>query len=321
MSQYPWQTNRPFNAYSNYMKRKFSQRVQKLSIDAGFTCPNRDGTLSKGGCSFCSNEAFNPSYCRRFSSITTQIEEGIKFHKWRYDKVTNYLAYFQPYSNTYASLEVLKQRYEEALHNPQVIGLVIGTRPDCVDESKLDYLAELNKKYHIVIEFGIESCYDNTLKAINRGHTFQQTCQAIIQSSQRGLEVGGHIIFGFPTESIEQMLAQAEILSSLPINNLKFHQLQILKNTAMEKDYLLHKDKYKFFTFEQYKDFIIRFLERLSPKIIIERFASEVPPRYNAGPCWGKIRNEQIVSQIEQQMILQHTFQGKYFTDDNDEQR
>ncbi|MBO6117281.1 MAG: TIGR01212 family radical SAM protein [Bacteroidales bacterium] len=312
-NSYPWQSDRPFNAYSNYMQKRFGQRIQKLSIDGGFTCPNRDGTLSLGGCTFCSNDAFNPSYCRRFESISIQIEEGIKFHSWRYKKVQKYLAYFQPYSNTYAPLDVLKQRYEEALSHPQIVGLVIGTRPDCVDDKKLDYLASLNEKYHIVIEYGIESCYDTTLKQINRGHTFDCTVKALEEARKRGLETGGHIIFGFPWETKEDMLKQADILSSIPVDNLKFHQLQILDNTIMKEDYLKNKDKYRFFTFEEYTAFIIQFLERLDPHIIIERFASEVPPRYNIGESWGKIRNEQIVQTIEQKMKEANTYQGRLF--------
>ena len=315
---YKWQTNRPFNAYSNYMRKMFNGRVQKLSVDAGFTCPNRDGKLSKGGCTFCSNDAFNPSYCRKFESITTQIEEGIKFHSWRYKKVQKYLVYFQPYSNTYAPLEVLKQRYEEALSHENVIGLVIGTRPDCVDNEKLDYLAELNEKYTIIIEYGIESCYDKTLQWINRGHTFDCTVKALEESHKRKLRTGGHIIFGFPVESREEMLQEAEILSSLPIDTLKFHQLQILDNTLMKEDYMKNKEKYNLFSFEEYMDFIINFLEKLNPDIVIERFASEVPPHYNCGQFFKDknglaVRNEQIVQCIEEKMICLNTYQGRLY--------
>lgn len=317
IKSFPWQTERPFNAYSNYMRKIFSQRVQKLSIDGGFSCPNRDGKLSVGGCTFCSNDAFNPSYCRKFESITNQIIEGIKFHSWRYKNVNKYLAYFQPYSNTYAPLNILQKRYEEALSHPQIIGLVIGTRPDCIDGEKLDYLAKLNEKYHIVIEYGIESCYNKTLKQINRGHTFDCTVKAIKESHKRGLQVGGHIIFGFPYESQQEMLGQASILSALPINNLKFHQLQILDNTIMKEDYLYNKSKYKFFSFEQYVNFVIQFLERLNPNIVIERFTSEVPPRYNVGENWGKIRNEQIVQAIEDEMVRRQTYQGRLYQRNN----
>ena len=313
MSNYIWQSDRPYNAYSNYMKRQFGERIQKLSIDGGFSCPNRDGKISFGGCTFCSNEAFNPSYCRNFPSISEQIEEGIIFHQWRYKKVHKYLAYFQAYSNTYAPLDVLKQRYEEALSNDKICGLVIGTRPDCIDEEKLSYLETLSKDYHIIIEFGIESCYDTTLKQINRGHDFACTKNAIEQSKAHGLLVGGHIIFGLPMETREEMLQEAEILSSLALDSIKFHQLQILKNTFMEKDYLENPQKYKFFTFDEYKDFIISFLEHLNPNFVIERFVSEVPPRYNVLNNWGDLRNETIVEEIEKEMIKRQTYQGKFY--------
>lgn len=310
---YPWGNSRPFNAYSNYMKKRFGQRVQKLSVDLGLSCPNRDGTLGRGGCIFCNNEAFNPSYCRKYDSLDEQIAQGILFHRWRYEKVVNYLVYFQPYSNTYCSIETLKRNCSIALSHKNVIGLVIGTRPDCVDNEKLDYLQSLNEKYHIIIEYGIESCFDKTLNWVNRKHDFNCTQNAIIQSAQRGIEVGGHLIFGLPTEDWDDMLSEAEILSNLPINHLKFHQLQILKNTLLEQDYLKEPTKYKFFSFEQYKDFVIKFLERLKGDIIIERFCSEVPPRYNAGPNWGTIRNERIVQLIEEQMIQQNTYQGRLY--------
>ncbi|MEE1252036.1 MAG: TIGR01212 family radical SAM protein, partial [Bacteroidales bacterium] len=218
---YPWGHNRPFNAYSNYFKQKFGQRLQKLSIDAGFTCPNRDGKISFHGCSFCDNNAFNPSYCEKNKSIYQQIEEGIEFHAWRYKNVKNYLAYFQAYSNTYAPLDVLKQRYSEALSHPNVIGLVIGTRPDCISDEILDYLTELQKEYHIIVEYGIESCYDKTLKRINRGHSFAQTVEAIEKTASRGITTGGHIIFGLPGESIEMTQNEAKILSSLPLHSVK----------------------------------------------------------------------------------------------------
>ena len=309
-----WFSDRPFNAYSSYMKRTFGQRIQKLSIDAGFTCPNRDGKISNNGCTFCSNDAFNPSYCRNFSSITEQINEGIKFHQWRYKKVKQYFAYFQAYSNTYASLDVLKQKYEEALSHENICGIVIGTRPDCIDKDKLQYLQDLNKDYHIIVEFGIESCYDKTLQAINRGHSFYDTKQALNLCKEYGLKTGGHLIFGLPSETRQEMLEEASIVSSLPLDTIKFHQLQILKNTAMAKDYENNPENYNLFTFEEYKDFIISFLEGLNPNIVIERFVSEVPPRYNVLSAWSNLRNEEIVAEIEQEMIKRNTYQGKYYS-------
>ena len=310
---FAWNTERPYNAYSNYMKKMFGGRVQKLTIDGGFTCPNRDGRLSYNGCTFCNNNAFNPSYCRRYDTITQQIIEGQKFHAFRYKKSCKYLAYFQAYSNTYDSLENLKSKYEQALAFDNIIGLVIGTRPDCVDNEKLDYLQSLSEKYYVVVEYGIESCYDKTLLRVNRGHNFDCTVRAIEETKQRGLHVGGHLIFGLPGETKEEMIGEAEIISSLPIDLIKFHQLQILDNTTMKDDYLNHKTEYNFFSFNEYVDFIIHFVERLNPNIVIERFASEVPPRYNIGPSWGKIRNEQIVQHIENELINRNTYQGKYY--------
>ena len=223
--------NKRYNSYSAYFKELFGGRVQKLTIDAGFTCPNRDGNKGVGGCTYCNNDAFNPSYCVPDKSISTQISQGIEFHSKRYRRANNFLAYFQAYSNTYGSLEHLKKLYDEALSYPGVVGLVIGTRPDCIDDQKLRYFAELAKEKYIIIEYGIESCYNSTLESINRGHTFEETKEAIINTAGYGIHTGSHIIFGLPGESREQMLAQAEIISALPLNTIKFHQLQIIKGT------------------------------------------------------------------------------------------
>ena len=310
---YSWGDSRPYNSYSNYFKKEFGQRVQKLSIDAGFTCPNRDGKLGYGGCTFCDNNAFNPSYCEPSKSITQQIDEGIEFHKWRYDKVSKYLAYFQPHSNTYSDIETLRKLYEEALNHPNIIGLVIGTRPDCVDTEKLDYIAELSKDYYIMLEFGIESCHDKTLERINRGHTFSQTKLAIRESVKRGIKTGGHIIFGLPSETKAEMLQEADILSKLGLTSVKFHQLQLFKNTAILEDYHKNPQDFNLFPFEEYKEFIIDFLERLNPELVIERFAGEVPPRFRANEGWGNIRNEEVVSKIEQRMIERNTYQGRLY--------
>jgi len=310
---YPWQTTRPYNAYSNYFKKVFGSRIQKLSIDAGFTCPNRDGKVSYGGCTFCDNDAFNPSYCQPSKSITQQIDEGIEFHRWRYEKANKYLAYFQPHSNTYSDIDTLKKLYQEALSHENIIGLVIGTRPDCVDKEKLDYIAELSKDYYVILEFGIESCWDKTLKRINRGHDFSQTKWAIEESVKRGIKTGGHIIFGLPSETKEEMLQEADILSHLGLTSVKFHQLQLFKNTAILEDYEKNPQDFHLFSFEEYKEFIIDFLEKLSPEIVIERFAGEVPPRFRAIEGWGNIRNEEVVSQIEQRMLERNTYQGRLF--------
>ena len=311
---YPWGHNRRYNAYAPYFKNLFGERVQKISVDAGFTCPNRDGTKGRGGCTYCNNDAFNPSYCNPKKSIAQQVQEGIEFHKVRYRRAKKYLVYFQPYSNTYAPLEQLKKLYEEALSQEGVIGLVIGTRTDCVDETILDYLKQLSEKYYIVIEYGIESIYNQTLVRINRYETFEKVKEVINNSAERGLNIGAHFIFGLPGESRELMMGSVHEVNKLPITGIKFHQLQIVEGTAMAKDYKINPDDYDLFSFEEYVDFIIRFTEKLNPKFIIERFAGEVPPRYLAGPGWGLIRNDQINVAIEKEMEKRDTWQGKYFT-------
>jgi radical SAM protein (TIGR01212 family) len=311
--EYPWKHNRRYNAYAPYFKNLFGERVQKISVDAGFTCPNRDGNKSRGGCTYCNNDAFNPSYCDPNKSITQQVEEGIGFHKVRYRRAKNYLVYFQPYSNTYAPLDHLKNLYETALSYPEVAGLVIGTRPDCVDREKLQYLGELSKNHYITIEYGLESVYNETLKRINRQHTHEESIEAIRLSKECGLNVGAHFIFGLPGESRQMMLESVKEISSLPLNSVKFHQLQIVEGTAMAKDYANNPADYNLFSFEDYVDFIIRFTERLNPAFIIERFAGEVPPRYLAGPGWGLIRNDQINIAIEKELKKRDTWQGKFF--------
>lgn len=309
---YPWGHQRRFNAYANYFQQLFGARVQKLSIDAGFTCPNRDGRVGEGGCTFCNNDAFNPSYCLPDKSVKQQIEEGIEFHKNRYRRAEHYLAYFQAYSNTYGDLKQLKSVYSQALEFPSVKGLVIGTRPDCINDEQLKYFQELSQSHYIIIEYGIESCYDKTLERINRGHSYQQAVDAIHKTHEYGLKTGAHLIFGLPGESREEQLAEAEILSALPLNNIKFHQLQIIKGTQMENEYHEDPNQFDFFTLDEYIDFIIQFLEKLNPSFVVERFAGEVPPRFLAGPGWGKIRNDQILNRIEKKLHEKNSWQGKY---------
>ena len=205
---YSWGDERRYNSYSAYFRQRFGERVQKVAINAGFTCPNRDGKVGFGGCTFCNNEAFTPSYCQPSKSITQQIEEGIEFHRRRYRNASRYLAYFQSFSNTYAPLDILRSRYDEALSHPEVVGVVVGTRPDCVSEEILDYFAELAKSHYVTIEYGIESTYDTTLKAINRGHDFACAEQAVRMTAERGIAVGAHFVLGLPNESDEMILEQ-----------------------------------------------------------------------------------------------------------------
>ena len=317
---FPWGHKRRFNAYSNYFKKSVGERVQKVSINAGFTCPNRDGTLGTTGCSYCNNRAFSPSYCNPSTSVKGQIETGMAFHKNRYRKAGKYLAYFQAFSNTYAPLKKLRKIYEEALTVPGIVGLVIGTRPDCVDKEKLDYFAELAKKTHLIIEYGIESCYDKTLERINRGHTYQTAVDAIQKTAERGIKSGAHIIFGLPGESRDQMLAEAETLSRLPLDNIKFHQLQIIRGTPMEKEYQDDPSAFHLFTMQEYLDFFVSFIERLNPAFVVERFVGEAPPDFHAGPRWKeKLRNEQIIALFEQKLEEQDTWQGKYWIGTGDQ--
>jgi len=312
---YPWGHERRFNAYSNYFRSLYGARVQKVSIDAGFTCPNRDGTKGIGGCTYCNNDAFNPSYCIPTKTVTQQIEEGIEFHKWRYSEAVSYLAYFQAYSNSYAPLGTLKKLFEEALNFPGVIGLIIGTRPDCIDDEKLEYFQELSKKYYLAVEYGIESCYNKTLKRINRGHSFEDAVRAVEQTAALGINTGAHFIFGLPGETREEMLNQVDIISELPLKTVKFHQLQIIKGTMMEKEFLEKPEDFKLFSWEEYLDFFITFLERLNPAIVVERFTGEAPPRFLTGEGWGKKRTDQIVSLIEKRLEELDTRQGKKYQD------
>ncbi len=313
-SAFPWGHQRRFNAYAQYFIRQFGGRVQKVTVDAGFTCPNRDGTKGTGGCTYCNNEAFNPSYCRPEKSIAQQIREGIEFHARRYRRAEKFLAYFQAYSNTYDSLENLKRIYGQALEIPEVAGLVIGTRPDCIDRQKLEYFAGIAKTHYVIIEYGLESCYDQTLKKINRGHTFGESVEALQLTASYGLKTGAHIIFGLPGETRQMMIDEAEILSGLPLNTLKLHQLQIVKGTKMAQDYKTDPGSYTFFELDDYIDLVIEFLERLSPGIVVERFAGEVPPYFIAGPNWGAIRYDRVLQKIEQSLEQRTSWQGRLFS-------
>jgi radical SAM protein (TIGR01212 family) len=309
---FPWEHNRRFNTYPDFMRKTFGGRVQKLTIDAGFTCPNRDGTRGTGGCTFCLNDAFNPSYCVPHKSVKQQIAEGIAFHEKRYRRATQYLAYFQAFSNTHASIEKISLLYHEALSIDGVIGIVVGTRPDCMDEQKLEFFRELSEKYHVVIEYGIESVYDKTLTRVNRCHTFEETTLAIVNTARKGIHVGGHIIFGLPGESRQEMLKSAAVLSSLPLNSVKFHQLQIFKGTAMEQEYLMNPSDFTFFSEDEYLNFMVDYIELLNPHFIVERIAGETPPRYAVIRPWGP-RYDQILVRFEKMLEERDSWQGKRY--------
>ncbi|MDR2894066.1 MAG: TIGR01212 family radical SAM protein [Alistipes sp.] len=329
---------RRFNSYSQYFRELMGTRVQKVAINAGFTCPNRDGTVGTGGCTFCNNEAFTPSYCTPSKSITTQIDEGIEFHSRRYRRAEKYLAYFQSFSNTHAPLDELKRVYGEALAHPRVAGIVVGTRPDCVDEEKLDYFAELARRHYVAIEYGIESTFDETLVAINRGHDFATARRAVEMTAERaealgrdttclpgstnppvppapgyGLHIGAHFILGFPGETDEMLLAQADTINSLPLTTVKFHQLQIFRDTAMATEWERAPERFTFKGMEEYIDFFIEILRRLRPSLVVERFAGEAPPRWRVGRDWGLVRNEELAARLDRRLAELDVRQGDLY--------
>ncbi|WP_075602522.1 TIGR01212 family radical SAM protein [Saccharicrinis aurantiacus] len=308
---YDWGHSRRFNDYSSYMRRSFDERVQKVSIDAGFSCPNRDGSKGHGGCTFCNNSTFNPAYCSEDDSITNQINTGIGFFSSKY-KSQLYLAYFQAYSNTYESIDVLKERYTEALSHPKVIGLVLGTRPDCINDELLEYLSDLSKEYYISIEYGIESTNNTTLEQINRGHNYEIGAEAILKTSAAGINVGAHLILGLPNESHEEILNHAKIISELPLDYLKLHQLQLVKGSVMGEQYLKNPEEMDLFTADSYIDMVIGFLELLNPKIVMDRFISQSPKEFLIAPKWN-LKNFEFVAKVDKRLKERDTWQGKLY--------
>lgn len=306
-----WGHEGPFNDYSHYIRRHFNRRVQKLSLDVGFTCPNRDGSRGKGGCSFCNNNTFNPGYCQPESSVTHQLDEGISFFREKYPDQL-YLAYFQAYTNTYAPLEHLKRLYEEALAHPRVNGIVVGTRPDCLPDELIAYFSELQKKFYVVIELGVESTSEETLKRVNRGHTYEETKLAIQKLHAAGLPIGGHLILGLPGETDQMMLKHADRLSELPLNFLKIHQLQYVRGSAMGKEYEQDPSFFRVFDIYEYIDLVVRFLEHLNPDIVVERLASQAPYKLLLAPRW-ELKNFQLVEMVRKKMAEQNTWQGRLF--------
>lgn len=274
-----------YNDFGTWIRKQFPDfRVQKISIDAGFSCPNRDGKISSGGCTYCDNRTFNPSYCDRKKSISEQLEEGKAFFSRKYPGM-KYLAYFQAYTNTYAKVEQLREMYEEALRVEDVVGIVIGTRPDCMSDELLDYLEELNKRTFLLVEYGIESANDDTLRRINRGHDFACSRDAVERTHARGILTGGHIIIGLPGEDAEESLRQAPIISSLPLDILKIHQMQIIKGTRLAQEYAEHP--FHVYSVEEYIDVIVRFIRLLRPDLVLERFVSQSPKELLVAPKWG----------------------------------
>jgi len=306
---FPWGHDRRFNDYPTFIKNKFGGRVQKLSINAGFTCPNRDGSKDTKGCSYCNNSTFRPGYCEPEKSVTQQINEGVEIFSKKYNEIL-FLAYFQSFSNTYADLDLLDQVYSEALSHPKIVGLVIGTRPDCVNEDILDFIAKKSRHVFTTVEYGIESTLEKSLQRINRQHTWAETVNAVKLTKARNIHTGGHLIIGIPGESRAEMLSHASLVSELGINTLKLHQLQIVKNTTFAKEYKRSPGEFRLFGLEDYIGFCVEFLERLSPKIVIERFVNQSPFELLIAPKWG-IKNYETVTKIEKRLQELETWQGR----------
>jgi radical SAM protein (TIGR01212 family) len=298
-----------YNSFGPYMRNKFGLKVYKVNVDAGFTCPNRDGTLGVSGCIYCNNDSFRPSSCKPALSITEQVQNGINHTKKRY-KADRFLVYFQAYTNTYAPLPELEKMYREALNHPEVMGLAIGTRPDAVDAEKIAMLEELAARYFILVEYGLQSIYDRSLEFINRGHNYQCFLDAINMTTGGNIQIGAHLIAGFPTETREEMLAMAKEISRLPIQFLKVHQLQVVRDTPLEDIY--RERPFHIFGYEEYLNFIVDFIERTSPDIVFQRLFATAPDDILIAPEWGRNRHK-ILLDIEKMLETRQTYQGKEY--------
>lgn len=296
-----------YKEFGTWLQAELGCKAQKLSVDAGLTCPNRDGTLGRGGCTFCDNRTFNPAYCRQGGSITDQLEAGKRFFSRKYPTM-KYLAYFQSYSNSYGTLSHLKDLYEEALRVPDVVGLVIGTRPDCMPDALLEYLEELNRRTFLLVEYGVESANEETLVRVNRGHTFAQARECIIRTAQRGIRVGVHMILGFPWETRSELIRQAQLIASLPITTLKLHQLQVIRGTQLAREYELHP--WPLPTAEEYVDLVLEYISHLPSSLVLERFVSQSPPEYVIAPRWG-LKNHEFSALVKKAMQKRSTQLGQ----------
>ena len=305
-------STKPYNDFTSFLSLHFPHKVQKISIDAGFNCPNRDGTKGRGGCTYCNNRSFSPEYDECSKTVTEQLKKGISFFSHKYTEM-KYLAYFQSYTNTYNDVDLLISLYEEALAYPDVVGLVVSTRPDCMPDELLKYFEKKRANYFIIIEYGIESTLNKTLERVNRQHTFEESCETILKTAQIGIPVGGHMILGLPGESFKEILSHASTLSTLPLTTLKLHQLQIIKGTAMAREYKLLPDSFHMFELDEYIELCVDFSERLNPDFFIERFASQSPKDLLLAPNWG-IKNNELTQKIIKRFKERKTFQGRLFS-------
>lgn len=300
---------RRYNAWNDHVKRRYGARVQKVSIEAGFTCPNRDGLVATGGCTFCNNDGFTPGYLDRRQSITQQIDAGLDFLLRRYPGTQRYIAYFQSYSNTYGEFERLRACYEEALAHPQISGLAIGTRPDCLPQAVLEYLATLSRQYIVELEIGVESCNDEVLAAVNRGHNFRASVEAIERAAALGLEVTAHLLLGLPGDSRESLLQGAARISDLPIKALKLHQLQLVRGTALARQWQRDPASVPLLEEDECISLLADFIERLSPHILLQRVGSEVPPSMKLAPAWN-LRLSELAPRISAELERRGSWQG-----------
>lgn len=307
---FQWGHGRRYNDFPTFFRGIFQHRVQKIAVDAGFSCPNRDGSKGYGGCTYCNNHSFQPDYCAIREPITDQLQKGIDFFSKKY-KNMHFLAYFQSYTNTYASVDSLIEIYEQALLHPKIVGLSIATRPDCLNDELLDYLKILSRKYFVMVELGLESHKNETLKAVNRGHTFEDSVLAIEQLAERGIYNCAHMILGLPGETFDDYLEQARVISTLPVNNLKLHQLQIHSGTIMAHQFAENPSDFSLFdSVDAYIDVVVRYLENLNPSIVVERFVSTSPANMLIAPRWG-IKNFEFMAKLEKRLELEDSWQGK----------
>ena len=296
--------------YNFFLRQRFGQRVQKVSIDAGFTCPNVDGTVAKGGCTFCDNRSFSPSRRLPHQDILGQINEGIRRLKWRYE-VDQFLAYFQPATNTYAPLARLRPLYEAAISHPKVVGLAIGTRPDCVPDEVLDLLQEIAQRTYLSVEYGMQTIHNRSLDWMNRGHHYDAFLDAVERSRGRGFEICVHVMLGLPGESHDDMLATARELARLRVDAVKIHNLYAVKNTPLADQFA--RGEVALMEREEYISTLVDFLEHLPETTIIERISGEAPPSYFLGPTWS-LDKPAIRAALESEFERRDTWQGKRFS-------
>ena len=306
--------SRPLYAdMGSYLAARFPYKVQKISLHAGFSCPNRDGTKGRGGCTYCNNQTFSPDYCHTGRSITEQLDEGIAFFARKYPDM-KYLAYFQAYTNTYGATPYLAACYEEALAHEGVVGLIIGTRPDCMPPDLLAYLSDLARDRYLMVEYGIESTCDETLARVNRGHDYASAVDAVRRTAEAGIPVGAHMILGLPGESRETILSHAGRLSALPLTMVKLHQLQLIRGTRLAQEYEQGLADIYPYTVTEYVDLAIDFIERLRPDIVVERFVSQSPDALLIAPRWG-LKNHEFTARLLQRMRERNTWQGRLWAE------